>query len=86
MPKRENRLKPIAHERRQIENLKALEPVSTPADLKHLSDALIDIASCALDAVYDIEDEGMFEAGQLERLYFLINRLPDTVINPAHSA
>lgn len=80
MAKRQNRLGPLDHERRQLDNLKTLEPIATPDDLRPLSDALIDLALASLDEVYRIEETQTFEARQLERIHYLANALADKVI------
>lgn len=55
MAKRTNRIKSIEHEMRQLENLKSLEPNSTPVKYNKLSNALIDVAVAALDLVSALE-------------------------------
>lgn len=73
MAKRENRLKPIEHERQQIENLKSLEPIVTPPDLKPLSDGLIDLVLAALEDVYALEAGQVLKKAHLRRLAEMVN-------------
>lgn len=68
MAKRENRLKPIEHERRQIENLKALEPIATPPELRPLSDGLIDLVLALLDGVSVLESGHQITKTDLQQL------------------
>jgi hypothetical protein len=77
MAKRENRLKPIEHERRQIENLKSLEPIATPPDLKPLSDGLIDLALATLEDVYALEAGQVVKKAHLQRLAEMVGQLQD---------
>ena len=80
MPKRDSRLRPIAHERHQLFNLKGLEPITTPDDLRPLSDALVDLAIAALDEVYRLEEGQPCEARRLQRLYHLASSLQDLIL------
>jgi hypothetical protein len=80
MAKRKNLLGPIDHERHQLLNLKTLEPVTTPEDLRPLSDTLIDLALAALDEVYRLEAGQPCEARRLERIYHLASTLPNMVV------
>ncbi|MBI5930126.1 MAG: hypothetical protein HY862_12515 [Chloroflexi bacterium] len=75
MAKRENRLKPIEHERRQIENLKTLEPIATPPDLKSLSDGLIDLALAALDGVSVLESGHIIKKADLQQFADMVVHL-----------
>jgi hypothetical protein len=76
MSKRENRLKPIEHEMRQITNLKALTPNATPMEALLLSDALVDIAIAALEEVHALESGQRPELKRLRRLVELVDSLP----------
>lgn len=75
MAKRENRLKPIEHERRQIENLKTLEPIATPPELRPLSDGLIDLVLAALDGVSVLESGHQITKSDLQQLVNLLEDL-----------
>ena len=74
MAKRKNRLPPIEHERRQLENLKSLEPNTTPVKYVALSNKFLDIAVAALDMVRALE---VGDAGALDfdRFYDLVDSL-----------
>lgn len=75
MAKRENRLKPIDHERRQIESFKILEPNTTPPNLRPLSNGLIDLATAALDGVYALESGQPITKADLQQLIDLVEQL-----------
>lgn len=79
MPKRKDRIKPIQHEMRQIENLKELEPNATPPDNQALSDALIDIAVAALHEVEQLESGENVNLVRLGHLADLVAKLPTLV-------
>lgn len=79
MAKRENRLRPIDHERRQIEALKTLTPNATPPTVQALSDTLIDIACAALDEVYRLEASHAPQLMRLQQLVALVDSLPEKV-------
>jgi hypothetical protein len=81
MAKRENRLKPIEHERRQIENLKILEPSATPPNLKPLSDGLIDLAIAVLEDVYALEAGQVLKKVHLQRLAEMVSQLQNLAID-----
>jgi hypothetical protein len=83
MAKRVNRLKPIEHEGRQLENLKTLQPNATPAKYRALSDALVDVAISALEIVYALESANK-GALDFERFYELVDSLEDTLGEPAN--
>jgi hypothetical protein len=53
--KRENRIRPIEHEQRQLENLKTLTPNGTLPEWREMSDSLIILALVALDEVASLE-------------------------------
>ena len=76
MAKRSNRVRPIKHEIRQIENIKALEPNTTPVKYSALSSRMIDIAIAALDAVRALE---IGDAIDFEQFYDLVDGLEDTL-------
>ena len=75
MAKRENRLKPIEHERRQIENLKTLDPITTPPEMRPLSDGLIDLVLAVLDGVAVLESGQKITKSDLQQLANLIEGL-----------
>lgn len=77
MAKRENRLKAIAHQERQLEMLKTLEPNATPESLRPASDMLIDMALVALNAVYMMEKGDAPPNSLLNRLYKRVQFLVD---------
>jgi hypothetical protein len=79
MPKRTNRLAAIDHERRQLANLKTLDPNATPDNLRPLSEALIDLAIAALDEVYRLEEGRPFNARRIELIYHLSSELPNVI-------
>lgn len=79
MAKRKSRVKPIDHERRQLENLKILTPSTTPERHHALSDSLVDVAIVALEIVRALE---VGAVPDFERLYDLVDGLEDTI--PAH--
>jgi hypothetical protein len=68
MAKRPDRLKPIHHNIGQIENLKTLEPIATPAEVKPLSDALVDLAIAALEEVAWLEEGNPPSSDRLQEL------------------
>ncbi len=76
MAKRQNRLKAIEHEQRQLENLKTLEPNTTPEEAQLFSRTLIDIAIAALEEVSALEAGEPPELKRLQRLYDLVEALP----------
>ena len=78
MVKREDRLRPLDHELRQVEGLKALEPNATPVKYAQLSDALVDVAIAALGLVRALE-AGESKALDFGRLYDLVDSLEDTL-------
>jgi hypothetical protein len=82
MAKRENRVRPIDHEKRQLEKLKALKPNTTPHRYRALSEALVDVAIVALDIVAALEmgDKGALD---FERFYDLVDNLEETLGEPA---
>jgi hypothetical protein len=82
MAKRKNRLPPIEHERRQLENLKNLEPNTTPVKYVALSNKFVDIAVAALDMVRALE-VGDAAALDFEHFYDLIDSLETTLNEPA---
>ncbi|MBN1287812.1 MAG: hypothetical protein JXB47_20605 [Anaerolineae bacterium] len=69
MAKRQNRLRPIDHEIRQLESLKTLEPITTPDEYLVLSEELIDIAVAALREVYALEEGEHPDPARLDDLY-----------------
>jgi hypothetical protein len=75
LAKRENRVKPLEHETRQLENLKSLEPITTPLALRPLSDALIDLAIAALGEVSALESGEEASAERLQKLQQMANNL-----------
>lgn len=75
MAKRENRLKPIEHERRQIENLKTLDPIATPPAMRPLSDGLIDLVLAVLDGVSVLESGHKITQSDLQQLANLVEDL-----------
>jgi hypothetical protein len=77
MAKREKRLKPIEHERRQLDNLKLLEPSSTPARYRALSGTMVYIAVAGLDILRALET-GNKDALDFERFHDLVDSLEDT--------
>lgn len=79
MPKRENRLRAIDHERRQLDMLKTLTPNATPPQLRALSNRLIDLAMAALEEVYALEDGQPAQTERLGRLIALAERLPQAI-------
>ncbi len=76
MAKRQNRLKPLEHEQKQLENLKALEPNTTPEEAHLFSRTLIDVAIAALEEVAALEAGEPPELKRLQRLYDLVEALP----------
>lgn len=76
MTKRKDRIRPIEHEMRQLENLKTLPPNMTPVKYKALSEALIDVAKAALDIVRALEAR---ESADFDRLYDLVDGLEDAL-------
>jgi hypothetical protein len=56
MAKRPDRIKPIRHHMSQLEILKTLEPIATPAEVKPLSDSLLDLAIAVLEEVAWLEE------------------------------
>ena len=76
MAKRTNRVRPIEHEIRQIENLKSLEPNTTPVKYSALSSRMIDIAIAGLDAVRALE---IGQAVDFEQFYELVDSLEGTL-------
>lgn len=77
MAKRKNRLRPIEHERRQVELLKTLEPIETPAHYKPLSDALVDLVTVALEEVYDLEAGKEPNPDRYQQMQDLLEQLPN---------
>lgn len=77
MAKRNNRLKSIQHEIRQLDMLKELEPNTTPTHLRPYSEALVEIAQEALNEVARVEDGDMPQLKRLSRLFELVNSLAD---------
>ena len=79
MAKRKNRVAPIEHECRQLENLKVLEPNSTTPEARELSNALVDIALAALEEVRNLELGEEPQLKRLETLVELMDTLPQKV-------
>ncbi|NDJ33294.1 MAG: hypothetical protein GYB64_01370 [Chloroflexi bacterium] len=77
MAKRKNRLGPIDHEVRQLENLKGLEPIKTPAEYLDLSNALIDLCLLALEEVRSLEAGDPANQERLDTLAQRANALKD---------
>ncbi len=77
MAKRNNRLKSIQHEIRQLQMLKELEPNATPDSLRPLSDALIEIAQEALQEVCQLEEGESPQLIRLSRMLELVDSLAD---------
>jgi hypothetical protein len=71
--KRKNRLKPLEHEGRQLENLKTLEPNTTPPALRPLSAALVDLA--ALGEVEALETGKPPALDRLQHEYERVRRM-----------
>jgi hypothetical protein len=79
LAKRQNRIKPIEHEQRQLENLKALEPNATPPEHRALSEALIDLTLVALDELAALENGDAPNQDRLGLIAALANDLPNTL-------
>jgi hypothetical protein len=75
MVKRTDRLKPIQHNIGQLENLKTLDPIATPDNVKPMSDALVDIAIEALMEVYHLEDGKKPNHDHLREIITKVNAL-----------
>ena len=77
MAKRKNRITPIEHERRQLENLKGLEPIETPEQYMPLSDALFDLVLLALDEARSLEDGNSPDLERLKALQEMASALTE---------
>lgn len=77
MAKRENRVRVIEHERRQIETLKTLDPIATRPSAMPLSNHLLDIAIEALLEARRLEENEPIDVKRLQRLVELVDKLPD---------
>lgn len=75
MAKRENRVKPLEHEARQLENLKYLDPITTPEHLRPLSNALLDVAIAAIHEVSALEAGEALNSQRLQSLQQMVNNL-----------
>ena len=75
MAKRENRVKPLEHEARQLENLKYLDPITTPEHLRPLSNALLDVAIAAIREVSALEAGEALNSQRLQSLQQMVNNL-----------
>jgi hypothetical protein len=79
MAKRQNRLAALAHESRQLENLKTLEPIATPDAARPLSDALFDLTLATLEELYALEEGQPIEARRLKKIHDLVEQLPSKI-------
>jgi hypothetical protein len=77
MPKRKNRVKPLTHEMNQLENLKTLEPITTPDEWRSFSESLLDIAIAAIDLARRLEAGRLPSHQRMKAMVLLVNELPD---------
>jgi len=75
MAKRENRVKPMEHEARQLEMLKTLDPITTPEHLRPLSNALLDIAITAIHEASALEAGEALSSQRLQTLQQMVTNL-----------
>ena len=76
MAKRKNRVRALTHEMDAIENLKALDPITTPDEWRSFSESLLDIAIIALEVTRQLEVSGQMNRSDIVNLALLVNALP----------